>query len=144
MSMLTLKRRDDWRAHLLAYLAEVKATPLNYGGHDCGVGLVARAVEAMTGVDLAAQWRGRYDSARGALRMLRDDGYADLETLGRSMLPAFHPSLGQIGDIALVRDDGLGALGIVQGERIIVMTETGLGSVDLLAAKLIFRVGDAR
>lgn len=136
-----LQRRRDWRARLYGYLAEVKAAPIEWGAHDCAVGLAARAVEAMTGVDLAARWRGRYDSAAGALRVLKEEGFADLETLCRSLLPPVHPSMAQLGDIALVPVDGaLDALGIVIGERVTVLTSTGIGTVDLLASKITFRV----
>ena len=136
-----LQRRRDWRTRLYAVLDDIKASPLDYGAHDCGVGLAARAIEAMTGTDLAARWRGRYDTATGALRVLREDGFADLETLCRSMLPSVHPSMAQLGDIALVpTGSALDALGIVIGERIIVLTDGGTGTVDLLDAKIVFRV----
>lgn len=142
MTIMTLKRRHDWRDHLNAYLAEIKSAPIDWGVHDCGVGLASRAIEAMTGVDIAAQWRGRYGSATAALRMLRDDGFVDLEALVCSLLPAVHPSTGQIGDIALMPTaDALDALGVVVGDRILVLTGTGIGTVDLLEAKLAFRVG---
>lgn len=140
--MITLSRRRDWRARLNAYIAEIKAAPLEWGAHDCAVGLAARAIEAMTGVDVAAEWRGRYATPAEALRVLREDGFADLEALGRSMLPAVHPSRGQLGDIALVpTGEALDALGVVIGDRILVLTQTGVGSVDLLAARVVFRVG---
>ncbi len=142
VGMITLTRRRDWRTQLHLYLSAVKAEPLAYGTHDCGLGLAAAAIEAMTGVDIAAPWRGRYTSASGALKMLREDGFNGLEDLGRSLLPAVHPSLGQLGDIALIdTGDTLGAFGLVIGERILVLTETGTGTVDLLSAKLVFRVG---
>jgi hypothetical protein len=144
--MIGLVRRRDWRARLKQYLDTVKDAPLSYGEHDCGIGLAACAIEAMTGTDVAAQWRGRYDSAASALRMLRKDGFESIEDLGRKMLPAVHPSEGQIGDIALIEgdeDSGIDALGVVIGERITVLKANGMGSVDLLSAKVVFRVGEA-
>ncbi len=139
---VTLERRRDWRTRLNAYLAEIKATRITWGKHDCAVGLAAHAIEEMTGVDLAARWRGRYDSAASALRMIREDGFDDLAQLCRSLLPAVPACMGQIGDIALVPDEtGIGALGVVIGDRIIVLTETGIGTVDLLSASVVFRVG---
>lgn len=140
--MLALERRHDWRTHLNAYLNDIKAADLVWGKHDCAIGLAAHAIEAMTGVDIASQWRGRYDDAASALRMLRKDGFADLEALGRSLLPAVPPAMAQIGDIALVPNDSeLAALGVVIGDRIMVLAENGIGSVDLLQASVVFRVG---
>lgn len=142
IGMIELTRRRNWRTHLHLYLSSVKAEPLVYGTHDCGLGLAAGAIEAMTGVDIANPWRGRYSTALGAVRMLFEDGFNGLEDLGRSLLPAAHPSMGQLGDIALIETgDVLGAFGLVIGERVLVLTETGTGSVDLLSAKLVFRVG---
>lgn len=141
---LPLVRLRDWRSRLIAYLASIKQQELVYGSHDCGIGLAASAIEAMTGVDVAAQWRGRYDSAASALRMLRDEGFDGLEALGRSMLPAVHPSHGQIGDIAFIPSEdgrGLGALGVVLGDRISVLTGSGIGTVSLLSATVVFRIG---
>ncbi len=139
---ITLQRRRDWRTRLNAYLTEIKSANIVWGAHDCAVGLAARAIEEMTGVDLAARWRGRYDSASSALRMMREDGFDDLEQLGCSLLPAVPACMGQIGDIALVPDEtGIGALGVVIGDRITVLTETGIGTVDLLSASVVFRVG---
>lgn len=140
--MIELKRRRDWRKRLHDYLSQIKEEPLSYGTHDCGLGLAANAIYAMTDVDVASQWRGRYSTAQGALKMLFEDGFNSLEALAKTMLPAVHPAEAQLGDIALLDSgDQLGAFGVVIGERILVLTEAGTGTVDLLSARLVLRVG---
>ncbi|MNL80509.1 hypothetical protein D3C87_2073860 [compost metagenome] len=59
------------------------------------------------------------------------------------MLPVIHPSEARVGDIAAIDVGGpIGhALGVVNGERIFVLGETGIGTVDLLKAAMCFKVG---
>lgn len=122
-----MKRREDWKARLIAYLAASHSTPFQEGIHDCAL-FAAGAVEAMTGVDYAAPYRGRYKTTRGGYRILRKDGYADHVALCAACLPeirdatgAPQPSMAQAGDITVLEGtDGL-ALGVVQGEWIYVL-----------------------
>ncbi|WP_411037668.1 DUF6950 family protein [Shinella sp. BYT-45] len=141
--MMELKRVHDWRSRFEAVVDDIKTTPFAWGTHDCGPGLAGRVVVAMTGVDLAAQYAGAYHDAASAARLIRSQGFDTLGALVASMLPAIHPSEAEMGDIAAIRVDGpIGhALGVVNGERIIVLKETGYGTVDLLDAATCFKVG---
>ncbi|OCP17370.1 MULTISPECIES: hypothetical protein [unclassified Ensifer] len=142
--MLALTRRDDWRSRLEAAIDAVKAVPADWAKQaDCGPHLTGRAVEALTGVDVAAAFRGRYQSAAGALRVMKAAGFDNLGDLVASLLPEIHPSQAGVGDIAAIADDSpFGfALGVVDGERVFVMRPDGLGTVDLLAAQRAFKVG---
>lgn len=56
-------------ARLQRLLAQALARPFAWGAHDCAL-LVADAAEALTGVDPAADLRGRYSSEGGAHRLL--------------------------------------------------------------------------
>ncbi len=96
---------------------------------------------AITGVDCAAQFRGEYSTAAGALKTMKAAGFDNLADLVATMLPEIHPSQAHIGDIAAIPHEGpFGyALGVVNGERIFVLRETGLGTVGLLDAKRAFR-----
>ncbi|WP_029723070.1 DUF6950 family protein [Sinorhizobium medicae] len=141
--MSALKRLPGWRRRFEAAIDEIKARPFAWGEHDCGPGLAGRLALAMTGVDCAAQYRGAYDSASGALRVMRDAGFDNLADLVASVLPEVHISAASIGDIAAVPDDtpfGY-ALGVVNGERIFVLKTDGVGTVDLLDATRAFKVG---
>lgn len=69
-----VSRLPDWDRRLDAYLAAAAARPFVWGGgaggQDC-VLFALGAVEAMTGVDGAADIRGRYTTALGALKTMR-------------------------------------------------------------------------
>ncbi|WP_085025599.1 DUF6950 family protein [Ensifer aridi] len=138
-----LKRLPDWRRRFEAAIDEIKALPFAWGDHDCGPGLAGRLAFALTGVDCAAQYRGSYDSAASALRVMHEAGFDNLGDLVAAILPEIHISAAAIGDIAAVPVNGpFGyALGVVNGERIFVLKETGVGTVDLLDATRAFKVG---
>lgn len=143
-------RKHDWRVALENYLLSVWREPFQWGRHDCAL-FAAGAVKAMTGEDPAADYRGRYTTLRGGLRLLKKNGFANHAELAEATFeeirdPEGHPwvAAAQVGDIAAIKvdDDGLYALGIVQGSRIYVLRpgEAGIGTVDLLDAERAFRV----
>lgn len=139
-----MKRLPDWRQRLEAVLDDVRRTPFAWGAHDCGPALAGRVVLALTGEDVAAPWRGKYRTASEAVRLIRDAGFTDLADLAASIAPEIHPSRARVGDIAAFRIDSsaLGsALGVVNGERVIVLRPEGTGTMSLLQAHRAFKVG---
>lgn len=125
------------RAKLTAYLAEVARTPFAEGQHDCAL-FAAGAVKAMTGRDLAAEWRGRYTTTRGGIRILRKAGYENHIALAASLFRRTEAP--RIGDLAVVRTEEGPALGIVQGTHVYVTGPQGLSLVPASAAIKFFEV----
>lgn len=74
-----MTRRSTWEADLYAYIASVRDLPLMWGSHDCGL-FFAGAVEAMTGFDPGAPFRGKYTTEMGAAKALAKFGEGDLQT----------------------------------------------------------------
>ncbi len=136
---LTLTRLTDWRPRLVAYLAGVTARPFAYGTHDCAL-FAAGAVEAMTGHDLAAHYRGLYGSLKEGLKLLGRERLTDHVALLRYLFEEIPAAFATVGDIAVIGEVGTPALGIFEGEQIIVLRETGLGLMPRAAATLAFRV----
>ncbi len=134
-----ISRQPDWRPRLVAYLATVSAKPFAYGSQDCAL-FVAGAVEAMTGSDPAAGYRGLYQSLKGGLKLLARDGLADHVTLLRATFEEIPIAFAGVGDIAVIGEVGMPALGIFEGEQILVLREDGLGLMPRPAATLAFRV----
>ena len=132
-------RRPDWRPRLVAYIEEVRARPFSYGSHDCAL-FAAGAVEAVTGDDLAVAWRGNYGSLKEGLTRLQEVGAADHLAVVSSFLEPVQPAFAQVGDIAVLVAPGIPALGIFEGEMILVLREDGLGRVPREAATQAFRV----
>ena len=134
-------RLPDWRSKLAFYLHSIAAKPFVWGGHDCAL-FAAGAVEAMTGHDFAAEFRGRYNTSIGGMRILRKAGFSDHAALAASLFMEVKPAFAHVGDIAVVDTEQGAALGVVQGSRVYVLrpAEAGVGTVDLLDASRVFRV----
>ena len=89
---------------------------------------------------MAADWRGRYSTMRGGLRVLRKAGFEDHIALAAAHFPEVPPLMAQPGDLAVVPTDDGQALGVVQGEAVYVLGPHGLGLVSILSASRAFRV----
>jgi hypothetical protein len=103
-----VSRLPDWLTRLGALVASRLDSPFVWGRNDCCL-WAADAVQAVTGVDLAADLRGTYRSQRGALRTInRAGGLAALcdQRLG----PEVRPTMAQVGDVGLVDEGAQGAL----------------------------------
>jgi hypothetical protein len=135
-----MSRLKDWEPRLVDCLGQASGKPFKAGHHDCAL-FVAACVEAMTGTDLAAEWRGRYRTIRGGIARLRRAGHADHVACVASMFEEVLPTYARRGDIGVVDGtDGFGALGIVQGEGVYVLTESGLGIQPRRKLKRAFQV----
>jgi len=62
-------RKETWPTDLADFIESRKDTPFQWGIHDCTL-FAADAALAMTGTDLAASYRGTYDSEIGAARII--------------------------------------------------------------------------
>ena len=138
--VIAVARKATWRQELMQYLGAVARTPLAFGTHDCAL-FAAGAVQAMTGQDFAAPYRGRYTTMAGGLQLLQRDGHADHVALARSVLPVVPAALAQPGDLAIIAMEPVAALGVVQGAGIYVLDITGsLGLLPLTDATEALRV----
>lgn len=72
-----MKRLPDWEARLSAWIVANRDRQHEYGQWDC-ILMACSAVEAQTGVDPAAEYRGRYSDAKGAAVALRELGKGTL------------------------------------------------------------------
>lgn len=137
-----MSRRQDWRRRLGRYLSKVRTRPYHIGTMDCWL-FVGGAVSAMTGRNPSRQHRGSYSTTRGALGVMRKagaDNMADFAALHLEELAS--PVMAQIGDVvAIPTDDAFGySLGIVNGERVLVVTAHGVDTRDRAEATRAFGV----
>jgi hypothetical protein len=112
--MPVLTRPADWPERLAAFIEGRRLVPFAWGSNDCCC-FAADAVQALTGVDLAAAFRGTYDTEFGAARALLDHG--SVLALATAMLgePRELPKLAQRGDVVWYAQDDRQMLGIVVG-----------------------------
>lgn len=136
-----IARRVDWRRRLNALLEDRRHAPAT-ATNNCGF-FAADAIEAMTGVDLAMPFRGQsYETLAEAVAALQSQGFVDICAFAAAHLKECHPSRARTGDLMAFPSEQTGwALGIVNGERVTVMTERGLGTVSRMEGQRAFRVG---
>src|SRR5579864_5172264 len=116
--MLTRVAHWDTRA-LYNFLRERAREPFAWGKNDCAL-FVADAVEAMTGVDIAAEFRGLYQSEEEAFALIRTvTGGEGIEAAAawcaaRHNLEEFAYPLGaRRGDLVTLEDAGRVIAGLV-------------------------------
>jgi hypothetical protein len=108
-------RYDDWAVRLSLIIKARRHEPFAWGSNDC-MAWAADCVEAQTGIDTLADYRGQYDSAGGALRALRLIGsHKRTDSLMDQIWgPKWHISSAMIGDIVTV-NSGTDKLGLSAG-----------------------------
>lgn len=150
-SMMPLRRHHDWERRLGEYLDSKRDLAAEWGKHDCAL-FACGAIEAITGADLAAGFRGKYDSERAARKLMRAFAGGLVAEVAARMaaeyyIPEVPPLCAQRGDIALADtgENGL-ALSVValDGWRLLLplMGDIGFGSLPLTAARKAWRVGE--
>lgn len=132
-------RLPDWRSRLHARLAENADRAFEPGVHDCSL-FSADMVEAMTGDDPAAAYRGQYSTVAEGKALLRADGFSDHVAFAESLYTEVPVLQAQVGDLAVIRQFSQIGLGVVIGHSIAVAAESGIGHIPLSYAKRIFRV----
>lgn len=125
-----MTRLPDWQQRLTEYLAASARQAFAPGRFDCAL-FAAGAVEAQTGVDLAARWRGAYGDLAEGLALLAREGVEDHLALVSGHLPEVPVAEARPGDIAALRIGGanLETLAVVQGALAYVPIEGGAGFV---------------
>ena len=143
MGAAIMERLPKWRARLEAAIDDIKSKPFSWEDNECVTGLAGKVILAVTGEDPTKPYQGKYNDSVSALRVMRQTGFKNLGDLTASILPEIHPSQAKIGDIAAIKmDSPFGyALGVVNGERVFVLMENGIGTVDLLECQRAFKVG---
>ena len=114
-------RVEHWPEALAEFIESRRITPFQWGKTDCTL-FAADAVEAITGVDPAAQYRGNYSDHKGALRLIKDAG--SLSAL--VPLDSIPPLLAGRGDVVLLDMEGSEALGVHLGRAIAAQGPDGL------------------
>lgn len=122
--MIKLKRASTWETNLATYIESKRDEPFAYGSNDCCY-FCFGAIEAITGQDCMAEFRGKYDTEFGSLRALKEIGAGDLESTMDTKFPEIAIGLAQRGDIAFFD----GAIGVIMGSFAWFVADDGLTRV---------------
>lgn len=97
-----MTRLQDWPERLQEVLERHAALPFAWGASDCLL-MPMDGVSAMTGIDPAAEIRGRYRTARGAARHLRERGHRTVGDAFAAHFPEIPVAMAGRGDLGVVR-----------------------------------------
>ncbi|MDK3072775.1 hypothetical protein QO034_06605 [Sedimentitalea sp. JM2-8] len=129
------------RAALLqGYLSDCRQAMLRPGRHDCAL-FAAGWVARCTGPDFAFEWRERYRTLDEGRAALAAAGFGSLTAIAAHHLGApMGWMAAQVGDVAVVIEDGEEAFGLVGGAFIHCLApHRGLNVVPLPRAVRVFR-----
>ena len=134
-------KREDWRSSLSEYLESKRNDYFKYGVNDCAL-FAAGAIEAMTGEDIAKEYRGKYSTYIGGLRKVRVDGYKFHYSIFEDKLTEIPVSFASFGDIGFYKTelDGVYSVGVVLGHKSAVITDTGFSLIDTTDLYKTFRI----
>ncbi|MFC3326201.1 DUF6950 family protein [Mesorhizobium cantuariense] len=140
--MLELTRLKDWDRRLARLVSSITDAPGVWGETDCLL-TAAAAIEAVTGQDIMAPWRGRYKSEAGAARLMRKEGCENVEdVLGTFFgLPTIGRLLARRGDVGVVEQNGVLCAGFVCDRGFLCRTESARIFLPQTAMKTAYRVG---
>ncbi|MER9170908.1 hypothetical protein NKI12_26855 [Mesorhizobium australicum] len=140
--MLELTRLKDWDKRLARLVSSIKDEPGVWGETDCLL-TAAAAIEAVTGQDIMAPWRGRYKTELGAAKLMRKEGCETVEdVLGKFFgLPEIGRLSALRGDVGVVDRDGVLCAGFVCDRGFLCRTETACIFLPQTAIKTAFKVG---
>lgn len=133
-----MDRLPDWPARLVEFVEARHARAFSWGESDCCL-FVSDGVEAITGADPAARWRGLYSSEKGARRVLRDNG----GVVGLASLAFGAPVVAALagrGDVVLIDTPAGEALALCVGSLIAAQGLDGLEFHPIGAAKAAWKV----
>ena len=126
----------DWEQRLHAFIDGRKTSPFAWGSNDCCL-WAADAVLAMTGIDIADKFRGKYDSEASCMAMLKSLGYSDIETMIRKELTSWQltpvqPTFAHRGDLVMSMQANQPALCVVglDGKHSLGVGERGLMKIN--------------
>jgi len=158
-----MKRHPQWARRLHQLVDSSKAATFAWGIYDCGQ-FAARAIREMTGVDVAAAYRGKYTDEASAEALLLShqlnahDGAPGTDLLGnlaaaiatangmREITPVRFARRGDVvwvDNSTLLNPSKYGALGVVSldGSHAVCMSEIGTKRVHMSRWKRAWKVG---
>lgn len=152
---MTLKRKINWDSqHLELFFRARRNQPFAWGMNDCCI-FPADAILAMTGTDIAGDFRGKYVDEASAFAMIKTvavgETVADaaawcaakfglVEWVGKDGKPA--PKFAQRGDLVVLEDAGRMIAGIIglTGKHCISVGEDGPRRLPLSVVQRAWKV----
>jgi len=116
--------RDDWPEVLASCIEDARGKSFSRGVFDCCL-WAADVVRAMTGIDYASEFRGKYATLKGAIGVL--NGRTLDAVMDEKLQRVDHPSRGDVVLIPIeITQQPIAGLGICLGDKIAMIGDGGL------------------
>ena len=140
-----MARLDNWQSNLSALIEAKRKEPFAFGSFDCSL-WAGMAIEAVNGVDIYSPYVGRYSTALGALKKLKqiDKVSKPIEVFDKNLGERQPIAFAKKGDIVFTSNpdidiqlpddfDTFGpVLGVCYGQNSIFVGEAGLIEITTL------------
>lgn len=139
-----MQRHQNWPLLLSNFIKEKQGQEFKWGSNDC-ILFAADCINRLTGVDLAASYRGTYDDRQGAEILMKEFGGL-LSTLISAHLgqPSGRPLMARRGDIVIHDIAGVCCTGVVDdtGRSVMFLTEgRGIVRLSLASTMIVWSYG---
>jgi len=138
-----ITRKENWPAAFAAIIAERRNAPFAWGSNDCCL-FSCDVILAITGTDLAADFRSQYDTVLSAARVLKAHGgverIAETQTAAHGCPEWQRVTQARRGDVVLFDTDHGPALGICDGRVALFTGPSGLHPVPLTETRRAWRI----
>ncbi|RZU39323.1 DUF6950 family protein [Edaphobacter modestus] len=132
---MALNKKQHWHTRAFHnFLVERATSPFAWGTNDCAL-FVADAILAITGTDIAENFRGKYTTELGALRIIKKitggSTIADAATYcanKHGLAEHTHPLMAKRGDLVVIDNGGNLIAGVVHlnGRHVVSVGENGI------------------
>jgi hypothetical protein len=143
-----LTRHGNWQSLLQKHLESQRDLPFVWSEHDCSM-FVADVILAHTGVDIAAEFRGKYTDAASAKEVIHTvTGGSTVEDAAayvakqHGMKELTSVLYAQRGDMVILDTEEGPAVGIVHlnGQHAVFVAQDGLHKVEVTKCRRAWRV----
>lgn len=132
---------NDAQERLFKLVASKEDQEFAFGTNDCAL-FGGEAIEAVTGVNPTAEFKGHYKTRIGGIRLMRKHGYQDhFDFLAKnySEIPAVFATFGDIGIAEGV--NGEDAIVLIMGQIAVGLhPEKGIVRIPLLSVKKAYQI----
>lgn len=134
-------RYHDWPEKLFDAIKIASRREFEWGKNDCAL-FACDCAKAMTGVDRAKDFRGKYDTRRSAMTALKViEGVDDLPALADKFLgERINLTRAQRGDVVLLTIGSMKALGVITGTRAVFLAPEGIQTILVSDCSCAWRV----
>lgn len=123
-------RYHDWPERLFAVVRKAQGSIFQWGRNDCAL-FACDCAQAMTGVDRAESFRGKYKTEKGARQALRKiENVKNLPQLADKYLgERIELSHAGRGDVVSLKFGGREVLGVITGDYAVFVAPEGVETV---------------